>query len=158
MRPYAHLSFSSWSRQSSYSKWPWNTHGIIPTRSLQGPEVMRKHCLPTVNQTFAISQHIFQTEDLAQMLLVRAPRARSPRVEKKSSISFSRRRLRFSASSRALSEFRSLISNILFFFLSCSISCSNLSIWAQRATLDSSSLEKNAKMPSKLVLSTPLHF
>lgn len=76
------------------------------------------------------------------MSLVRLPRARSPSVEKKSSISFSRRRLRFSASSRARSEFLSLISSIRFLFLSCSISCSSLSICAHRAALDSSSLQR----------------
>ncbi len=76
------------------------------------------------------------------MSLVRLPRARSPSVEKKSSISFSRRRLRFSASSRARSEFLSLISSIRFLFLSCSISCSSLSICAHIAELDSSSLQR----------------
>lgn len=79
------------------------------------------------------------------MSLVLAPRARSPSVEKKSSISFSRSRLRFSASSRARSEFRSLISNIRCLFLSCSISCSKCSICAHRAVLDSSSLKGAAK-------------
>lgn len=75
-----------------------------------------------------------------QMSLVLEPRARSPSVEKKSSISFSRSRLRFSASSRARSEFRSLISSMRCFFLSCSISCSKRSICAHKAALDSSSL------------------
>lgn len=78
--------------------------------------------------------------DKCQMSLVLAPRARSPSVEKKSSISFSRSRLRFSASSRARSEFRSLISSMRCFFFSCSISCSKRSICAHRAALDSSSL------------------
>lgn len=81
----------------------------------------------------------------SHMSLVLAPRARSPSVEKKSSISFSSSRLRFSASSRARSEFRSLISSMRCFFFSCSISCSRRSIWAQRAALDSSSLRGAAK-------------
>lgn len=80
-----------------------------------------------------------------QISLVLDPRARSPSVEKKSSISFSRSRLRFSASSRARSELRSLISSMRCFFFSCSISCSRRSIWAQRAALDSSSLEEGRK-------------
>ena len=91
--------------------------------------------------------HSFETQDgrvarTYQMSLVLAPRARSPSVEKKSSISFSRSRLRFSASSLARSEFRSLISSMRCFFLSCSISCSKRSICAHRAALDSSSLRR----------------
>lgn len=94
-------------------------------------------------RTRALVRHLtpkYKPAGPGQMSLVLAPRARSPSVEKKSSISFSRSRLRFSASSRARSEFRSLISSMRCFFLSCSISCSRRSICAHRAALDSSSL------------------
>lgn len=91
-------------------------------------------------QTLTVLATDKQVASPYQMSLVLEPRARSPSVEKKSSISFSKSRLRFSASSRALSEFRSLISSMRCFFLSCSISCSKRSICAQRAALDSSSL------------------
>lgn len=103
---------------SSFEETPWcTTEELSP----------RWHTTLTVMATY-------------QMSLVLAPRARSPSVEKKSSISFSSSRLRFSASSRARSEFRSFISSMRCFFLSCSISCSIRSIVAHRAALDSSSL------------------
>lgn len=78
------------------------------------------------------------------ILFVRVPVVRFPKVEKNSSISLCRSRFRFSASSRARSEFRSLISNILYFFLSWSNSSSNLSTcWVSNALFSSSLLGKS---------------
>lgn len=110
---------------------------------------------PDVSHYFDPHPPVRRVALLYQMSLVLAPNARSPRVEKKSSISFSRSRLRFSASSRARSEFRSLISSMRCFFLSCSISCSKRSICAHRAALESSNLRDAAHQTVKERSVTP---
>lgn len=70
-----------------------------------------------------------------------APTVRLPKVEKNSSISFCSIWFLFSASSRALSEFLSFISSIVYLFLSWSSSPSSWDIRFLRSALPSSSLK-----------------
>lgn len=75
------------------------------------------------------------------ILALRLPTVKHPNVEKNSSISFCRRWFLFSASSRARSEFLSLISSIVYFFRSWSSSSSNLTTCFLRSALVSSILK-----------------
>lgn len=97
--------------------------------------------LSTTHSLSVLNQEDCQSS--SHILLVLVPNVRSPKVEKNSSISFWSKRLRISASSRARSELRSLISNMRYFFFSWSNSSSSLSIWLRRVMLDSSNLKKN---------------
>lgn len=130
--------------------WCLLLHQLHFSFRLLGPVALSSFLHP--DRTWALKRHQTQRMSdpaeessvtrLCQISLVLAPSARSPSVEKKSSISFSRSRLRFSASCRARSEFRSLISSMRCFFFSCSISCSRRSICAHRVALDSSNLKE----------------